>query len=116
MNTTTVQYPGYTIEIPDGLIQPFRELSTIINNIYVDGPDGILSNPVTRKLVEHCNDCVSAAIGKEFAHELKIGDALSQWRNLSSYERSSLILDAAFNTEPFNISSVFEAGSSPDEN
>jgi len=46
MNTTEIRYPGYTIEIPDGLLKPFRELATIINNIDVDGPDGILSNPV----------------------------------------------------------------------
>jgi hypothetical protein len=115
MNTITIQYPGYTIEIPDGLLEPFRLLSTIMNNIDFDGPYDILAYPVTYKLVERCNDCVSAAIGKAFAHDIKIGVALSEWINLSQYERSSIILDAAVNTAPFDFASIFEANSSLDQ-
>jgi hypothetical protein len=112
MNTTEIQYPGYTIEIPDGLLKPFRLLSTIMNNIYFDGSDDILSYPVTYELVERCNDYVSASIGKEFAHDIKIGNALSEWINLSQYERWVIILDAAANTAPFDFASNFQASSS----
>ena len=115
MNRTEIQYLGYTIEIPDGLLKPFRLLSSIMNNIDFDGPDDILSYPVTYNLVERCNDCVSAAIGKEFAHDIKIGNALTGWINLTRYERSSIILDAAVNTAPFDFASNFEASSSRDQ-
>lgn len=114
MNTTTVRYPGYAIEIPDGLIKPFKFLSSILTGIEFDHTFDLLLHPATSKLIKNCNDCVIASIGKEFAHDIKIADALSQWKNLCQYERATIIIKAAANTAPFDTTSIFEAGSSND--
>lgn len=110
MNITEIQYPGYTIEIPDGLLKPFRLLSRILNDIDFDHPVDLLSFPVTSELIKTCDECVCASVGKVFAHDMKVGNALAQWVNLSQYERATIIIEAAEKTEPFDISSVFGAG------
>ena len=111
MNTTTVQYPGYTIEIADHLTHPFRVLSTILTGLEFDHPIDLLSSSVTSDVIRKCYECVSASIGKEFAHEDKIRDALANWSNLTQYERLTMIIEAAEKTEPLEISSVFAGGS-----
>lgn len=114
MNTTTVQYPGYTIDIADHLTQPFEVLSRILNGVEFDHPADPLYNNVTAEIINQCNECVIASIGKEFAHEDKIRNALANWSNLSQYERAEIIINAAAKTEPLEFPDIFRGGSDLD--
>jgi hypothetical protein len=106
MNTITIQYPGYTIEIADHLTRQFRVLSTILKGVEFEHPAELLSNSVTSKLITKCNECINASIGKEFAHQDAIRDALANWSNLTQFEKLTTIIEAAAKTEPLDISSV----------
>jgi hypothetical protein len=114
MNTITIQYPGYTIDIADYLTRPFRVLSTILSGVEFDHPVELLSSSVASELINQCNECIIASIGKEFAHEGKIRNALANWSNLTQYERLTIIIEAAAKTAPLEISSVFDAASNSD--
>ena len=103
MNITTIAYPGYTIEMPDGLTKPFQVFSTVLSSIEYDHPIDLLGHPVTVELIEKCKHCVSAAIGKAYSHDLKIEDALACWTDLSEFERVVYIVQAANNTEPLDL-------------
>ena len=110
MNTITIQYHGYSIEIADHLTRPFRVLATILSGVEFDHPIELLLSSVTSELIAQCNDRVIASIGKEFAHEEKIRNALTNWSVLTQYERLTNIIEAAEKTEPLEISSMFGAG------
>ncbi len=110
MDTTFVQYPGYTVEIPDRFIHPFKMLSTVLLGANFDHPCELLDFPASEELIEMCDQCVYTAIGKEFAHDGKIADAFNQWRHLSMYERVSEIVKAAQKIEPLDITHMKNTG------
>ncbi|GAB5431036.1 MAG: hypothetical protein EpisKO_04060 [Epibacterium sp.] len=110
METTTVQYPGYTIEIPETLIKPFRILSTVMKGMEVEDPIPLLSEPISAEIIEACIHAVSTSIGKEFAHDAKISNALSQWAKLSKYEKTLIITEASDKIEPFDHGLKLQTG------
>lgn len=115
MNTTSVQYPGYTIEIADHLIRPFKVLSRILTGIEFDHPSDLLYHIITAELIKACDECVCASVGKAFAHQDKIRNALANWSNLSQYERAEIIINAAAKTDPIELPDIFRAGLDSDK-
>lgn len=115
MNTTSIQYPGYTIEIPDPLLKPFRVLSTVLSGVDHLHPMQMLENPAIAEIIEDCNFSVLAAIGKEYAHDAKIGDAVNQWNYIGYFDRAMIIRRAAARTEPLDLGLMLETGRRFDE-
>lgn len=110
MNTTYVQYPGYTVEIPDQLNHPFKVFATVLLGAEFDHPLEVLDHPASAELFETCDMCVYTAIGKECAHDSKIGDAFNQWRQLAMYERLNAIIKAASKIDPMDITHMKSTG------
>ena len=110
MTNAYVQYPGYTVDIPDQLNHPFKVFATVLLGAEFDHPVEVLNNPASAELFEECDMCVHTAIGKEFAHDGKIGDAYNQWRRLSVYERITAIIEAAHRVDPLDITEMKSAG------
>lgn len=111
MDTTRVQYTGYTIEIPDYLQKPFKVLSTILKGLKVDHPCDLINYPGAADLLQTCSCCVYAAIGSEHAHDGKIGEAFKNWHHLDAFERDDAVIKAALKTEPLDISHMKQTGS-----
>ena len=88
--------------------------SRILTGVEFDHPAELLGSSVTAELINACNENVIASIGKEFAHDDKIGDALAKWTNLSQFERAEIIINAAGKTEPLELPDVFRGGSDID--
>jgi hypothetical protein len=106
----TIQYPGYTVEIPDHLLKPFKVLATVLAGAEFDHPFDLYNNPHSARVVDTCIECISAAIGKQFAHESSLGDAVNQWRALSDFERLELVIKAAISAEPLDLAYILETG------
>lgn len=103
MTNTTIEYPGYSIEIPEALLQSFKLLSTFLRGVE-DGQNIDLSSPSrVTAIVKDCHYAVIAAIGKAFAHDAQVMDALAQWRSLSEIQQTEAVFQAAANTEPVDI-------------
>jgi hypothetical protein len=75
----TIQYPGYTVEIPDRLLKPFKVFATVLAGAEFDHPFELFDNPHSARVVDTCLDSVLVAIGKQFAHESTLGDAFNHW-------------------------------------
>ena len=106
----TIQYPGYTVEIPDALMHPFKVLATVLAGYEFDHPFELYQNPNVANAANTCLDCVSAAIGKQFAHESSLGDAFNQWHALSAFDRLEHVIKAAMAAEPVDIGYMQETG------
>jgi hypothetical protein len=106
----TIQYPGYTVEIPDRLLKPFKVFATVLAGAEFDHPFELFDNPHSARVVDTCLDSVLVAIGKQFAHESTLGDAFNQWRALSDFERLELVIKAAFSAEPLDLGYMLETG------
>jgi hypothetical protein len=98
-----IKYPGYTVEIPDHLMHPFKVLATVLAGIEFDHPCDLFHNRHSADVVDACLDCVLVAIGKQFAHESGLGGAANQWRALSDFERIEHVIKAAMAAGPLDI-------------
>lgn len=110
MNSTVVRYNDYDIEIPDGLLRDFKVLSTVLRGIELEDPIEIYACPHAMELIYRCNEAVFAAIGKACAHNVTIGDALTAWRDISDFERTAIIMQAAAQTDPLDLVGPIETG------
>ena len=106
----TIQYPGYTVEIPDHLMKPFKVFATALAGDEFDHPFELFNNPYLAEAVRTCLDSVLVAIGKQYAHESYLGDAFNQWHALSEFERLEHVIKAAMATEPVDIGYMLETG------
>lgn len=106
MKTRNINLPSRTIEIPDGLVQPFRELGSLMESLELKHPLDLLKTSKGEELFKKCDQYVIATIGKRFAHELAIGQVVDEWLSTSTYERVVQILSAANNTEPLALYGV----------
>jgi hypothetical protein len=108
-----IKYPGYTVEIPDRLLKPFKLLATVLAGYEFDHPFELFNNPHSAKVVQTCLDCVLVALGKQFAHESSLGDAFNQWSILSDFERLELVIKAAMAAQPVDIGYMLQTGGRP---
>lgn len=106
----TIKYPGYTVDIPDRLLKPFKVFATVLAGAEFDHPFDLFDNPHSAQVVRTCLDCVLVAIGKHFAHESSLADAVNQWSALSEFERLEHVIKAAMATEPVDIGYMLETG------
>lgn len=106
----TIQYPGYTVEIPDRLLKPFKVFATVLAGAEFDHPLDLFDNPFSARVVQTCLDSVLVAIGKQFAHESTLGDAFNHWCTLSDFEHLELVIKAAISAEPLDIGYMLETG------
>ena len=103
MITTYIEYPGYSIEIPDALQQSFKMLSALLRGVEDGQNIDLSSSSLVTDIVKDCHYAVIAAIGKTFAHDVKIREALAKWRSLSEVEQTQAVFQAALNTQPQEI-------------
>jgi hypothetical protein len=106
----TIQYSGYTVEIPDTLIHPFKVLATVLAAYEFDHPLDLYDNQNVANVANNCLSCVTAAIGKQYAEDNCLGDAFNHWRALGDFDRISHIIKAAMAAKPVDIGYMLETG------
>lgn len=111
----SVQYHGYTITIPDGLLKDFEILSLFINQLEFENIFDLMENAVSDNILTRCNYATMAAIGQNFAHDTAVGAALAGWLQLSYVEQVAALLNAAKKTEPLSCSHLFRIKSDMDD-
>lgn len=105
---TFIRYGKYTVEISDALIEPFKALSTVLVSGELENDRDLLFEEPGHELIQSCDCHVAAAIGKHFAHDFKLREALAAWSDLGFYSRLDAILEAAHNTEPVDFTRRLE--------
>ena len=106
----TIKYPGYSVEISDHLLHPFRQLATVLAVTGFNHPLDVCDHPRLEEVVLACIDCILAAIGKQYAHDSCLGDAVWHWRALGDLEKVELVIKAALATKPLDIGYMLETG------
>jgi hypothetical protein len=109
MRETTVTIKDNTIEIPDGLIQPFKALASILEGLEFEHPIELLQSAMAAELISKCEIYVVAAIGKAFAHTLEISEVTRDWLAMTDYERLIEVLSAAAKAEPLGWSGTIKS-------
>jgi len=110
MRETSVTIKDRVIEIPDGLIEPFKRLSTVMKGMEFENPEDILSFPAMEDIIRDCDFAIAAAIGKAFAHNIEVGEMLKTWTQMPAVETLVQIFKAARNTDPISVDDVFNRG------
>lgn len=111
MNQTQVLYRGYSIDIPDGLIKPFKLLAFLLKHLEFESIFDLMNNNATLDLLAKCANATIAAIGQNFAHDTRVGAALDGWLSMSEVEQVIELVKAARMTEPSDFSHIFQNSS-----
>lgn len=106
---TIVRYGQYAIEVSEALIEPFKTLSTVLVSGELENDRDLLFEEAGHELIQRCDCHVVAAIGKHFAHDFRLRDALAAWNELGLHSKLDAIFEAAHNTEPVDFTRLLEA-------
>jgi hypothetical protein len=104
---TYVQLDCGKVCIPDWLVQPFREIATMLKHGSSD-MDDFFEHSGSWSSFEKCNQAVVVAIGQLDSQTGAAQAALNEWSSKTDFDTQFVVLEAAKRTKPIDLLSIFD--------